>query len=153
MNILGVRILALGMLMGILTGCSASSGMPTGQSASTPHPQTAHVRPATACPASGINFGVGDNGTYTVAINATCEIIAPPTITCNASQDGYTFDPFTFTGGSTHGTLTQTGRDATFKRTSSGEVDIGLPAFVTYFFQNCRPPHSITYGTITFTTP
>jgi hypothetical protein len=134
-----------------IAACS-NSAMPTGQGQPTSYSQYSHVRPGTpACPATGIQFQVGNNGTYTVGIGDACDIVAPADETCNASQNGYTFDPFEFTGGSQYGTLTQKGSVGKFTRTSRGEVDIELPATAHYFIQNCLVPHPLAYGTITFT--
>jgi hypothetical protein len=149
-NTLGVRILALGTLILILAGCSASSGVPS--NASAPASNTAARLNHGPCPASGISFGPGDNGTWTVADGSDCIMYVPPDTPCATAGVGDTYTVL-FTGGSTHGTLTHNeGNKWTFKRTSTGEGDLELQQAQSSYFNHCKPEFS-SYGTLTFTTP
>jgi hypothetical protein len=143
------RKLALGMLTLIFVGCSTSSGMPTNQSASA---SNARVHPNMACPGGGIHFVTGSNGTYTVAIEGTCELYAPYDVTCTPpSGYGFKYDFYIYSGGS-YGTLSGTVNDeATFTRESAGEVVVNLrQAFLNPL--TCKPTYS-TYGYVHLTTP
>jgi hypothetical protein len=131
MTILGIRTLALGMLMLIVAGCS-SAGIPTNQSASTSIGTSARVHQATACPDTGITLGSGDHPTYSVAINDSCVMYGPGDQSCALNfQDGLKY-LFVIGSGDSYGTLsgtTQSGgaSKATFKRTSGpGDVVIDL---------------------------
>jgi len=149
---LGVRIVALGTLTFALAGCSSNS-VPMGASVSTSSAQShAHHLNNGPCPASGITIAPGDNGTYTLGVGDTCDMFAPPDQGCNTGEFGYTYK-FIITGGAGNGTLTQSGNEGKFKRTSSGEVDITLQKW-TYSIgdHNCQSPTISSYGTIAFTT-
>lgn len=153
MSNLGLRVIALGTLTLVLASCSSNS-VPTGQNVSTSNSQS-HVRQANMgpCPASGITIAPGANGTWTVGIGDTCDMFAPQDQPCNTGEFGETYH-FIITGGASHGTLTQSGNEGKFKRTSSGEVDITLQQW-TYAIgdHNCQSPTISPYGTISFTTP
>jgi hypothetical protein len=78
-------------------------------------------------------------------------MIVPLAQGCSESQSpGETFTMY-FTGGSSHGTLKQSGNRWTFHRNEAGEVDLNLEEEES-FYPRCHPTF-FSYGTITFTTP
>src|SRR5579863_6857276 len=132
--------------MTMLAGCSTSSGVPSNATAPTTN-AVVHLNNG-PCPASGIQFQPGSNGTWTVAVGSDCVMYVPPDTGCTESTGPG--EIYTMLGVS-HGTLTQSTNKWTFKRTSTGEVDLSLQQ-KTSFYPRCHPSFS-TYGTITFTTP
>lgn len=149
---LDIYAAALGMLAVLIAGCSTLSppAVPTTQTASA-------VRPAVlgTCPPDSITFAPGDNGTYDTPVGNTCTMYGPPDQTCLPPSEGgvkYLFYP---ESGGSNGTLsgtTQTGSGskATFTRSSSGAVVIGLLQ-ETQSPINCHIT-SFTYGTVTLKT-
>lgn len=148
----------------LFVGCGGGSGSPvspSGPSVSSVSnafqhsgPAATKLRPDTACPAGGIVFAPGDNGTYSVAVGDQCVLWGPFNQPCNASQDGFTYLFYIVSGGSS-GTLSGTtqgskGSKATFERDSTGPVVIGLQAIEYQFFRNCRIS-GFQYGTVKLT--
>lgn len=145
-----IRAVAIGMLALLIAGCSsASPSPPTTQSAAV------HVAVLGDCPPDTITFGPGDNGTYDTPVGDTCTMYGPADVACLPPSEGgmkYLFYPVS---GGSNGTLSDTtqtgsGSKATFTRTSSGAVVIGL-------LQETQSPidchiTSFTYGTVTLKT-
>jgi len=148
-NIIGVRNVALGILVLGFVGCS-STPVPTAQNAST-LTRTSKVRPDMSCP---FTFTTGDNGTYTVGVGDSCVMNSPANQTCELdTQPGYEYS-FEITSGGSNGTLsggTIGETQATFNRTSSGKVYISLLQY-QYPLGTCRISGYITYGTVVLDT-
>lgn len=147
---INIRAVAIGMLALLIAGCSsASPSAPTTQSAA------GHVAVLGNCPPDTITFGPGDNGTYDTPVGDTCTMYGPADVTCLPPSEGGMKYLFYAQSGGSNGTLsgtTQTGSGskATFTRTSSGAVVIGL-------LQETQSPidchiTSFTYGTVTLKT-
>lgn len=151
MKVLAARILTAAVLILISAGCS-TSGTPTNQNAPSTLTSNAQSRLAVSpCPASGITFAQGNNGTWTVPIMGTCDLIAPVNHPCGGHTAGvvYTFD---IASGSQYGSLNQQGNVGVFKRTSKGEVVVDLN-LATYIPPGCGLNNSVTYGYVDLTTP
>jgi hypothetical protein len=148
---IALSIVTIGMLGALIAGCSnaSTSATPTTQSTA------GHVAVLGNCPPDTITFGPGDNGTYDTPVGDTCTMYGPADVNCLPPSEGgmkYLFYP---QSGGSNGVLsgtTQTGEGstATFKRTSSGAVVIGL-------LQETESPidchiTSFTYGTVTLKT-
>ncbi|MGA7247007.1 MAG: hypothetical protein WBW89_04550, partial [Candidatus Cybelea sp.] len=110
-----------------------------------------HPAAASPCPGGGIHLVQGNNGTYTVAIGASCDMYAPYNTGCSeSSSPGETYT-FMITSGFGLGTLKVEQNEGTFKRTGKGEVVITIQQ-AQRLYPLCKPTYS-TWATIHLTTP
>jgi hypothetical protein len=151
-NTLGVRIATIGLALTFLAGC-AQNAVP-GQQPGSSSSQASRAKQAAACPASGIEVGPGDSGTFSVGNGDSCDLFGPEDQTCLLdSLAGYQYT-FVIQSGAGHGTLsgtTQTGSgsEATFHRTGAGNVVIYLKQLYQNPVNECKPGGDSTYGSVT----